>query len=98
MEQQSQPLNHTETDPFLQRSEAEVVSMMITQGVLILIRFIAIFYFILMSIQHCKYQGEKRDKFTFLTFLFLAISQSFLNMTLLGWLIKEIADYLSFKV
>jgi preprotein translocase subunit YajC len=63
-----------ETSPFEARTEVEVVSMMIIQGVLIVIRFIAIFYFILMSIQHSKYQGEKRDKFTYFTFLFLAIS------------------------
>jgi len=45
-----------------------------------LIRFIAIFYFILMAIQYSKFQGDKKDKYTYLTFVFLAISQTFHNI------------------
>ena len=97
MDQQDYLSTANQTDTFKFRSETELVSMMITKGVLVFIRFIVIFYFVLMSIQHSKYQGEKKDKYTYLTFLFLAISETCLNLTLLSWLVQEISEYLTFK-
>ncbi len=43
-------LTSNETDPFQERSEAEIISFLIIQGTLIFIRFLAIIYFILMAI------------------------------------------------
>jgi hypothetical protein len=43
---------------------------------------------------HSKFQGEKRDKFTFLTFLFLAISQLFLCTNLVLQLYQDLYDSL----
>ncbi len=50
-----------------------------------------------MAIKYSKYQGEKKDRFTFLTFLFLAISQTSFNVDQLFWLMMLIGNYLVLK-
>ena len=62
-----------------------------------MIRFIAIFYFILMAIKHSKYQGDKKDKYTYLTFVFLAISQTFHNLVFLPYYIRTIISFVYYK-
>ena len=41
---------------------------------------------------HSRYQGEKRDKFTYLTFLFLAISQLSLCTNLVLQLYTDLSN------
>jgi len=45
------------------------------------IRYTAVFFFIHQTIKHWKLQGEKKDIFTLLTFLFLSISELSLTTT-----------------
>ena len=40
-----------------------------------MVRFVAVIFFIHQAVRHSLYQGEKRDVYTYLTFLFLAISE-----------------------
>jgi hypothetical protein len=39
------------------------------------IRYLAVFFFISQTVKHFKNQGDKKDVFTYLTFLFLSISE-----------------------
>jgi hypothetical protein len=87
-------LDHSD-DNLGTRSDLEVIIFILIQGILMLIRFFAILYFILMAIKHSKFQGEKKDIFTYLTFVFLAISQLFQNLVFLPNFVKTIIDLLS---
>lgn len=57
------------------RSQSEIVIFQIIQCVLMIARFMAIVYFLKQAVLHYRrYQGEKRDNYTFCTFLFLGLS------------------------
>jgi hypothetical protein len=40
-----------------------------------LVRFLAVIFFIQQALRHSLHQGDKRDVYTYLTFLFLGISE-----------------------
>ena len=46
-----------------------------------MIRYIAVFFFISQTIKHSQHQGDQKDVFTLLTFLFLSISELCLTTT-----------------
>ena len=62
----------------LKRDDMEIYIFSGIQGLFLTARYIVVGIFIYQAVMHSRYQGEKRDKLTYLTFLFLAISQLFL--------------------
>ena len=57
-----------------QRSEIEIYIFQSLEGLLLIARFLAIIYFTVQTVRHSRYQGEKRDIYTYYTFLFLVSS------------------------
>ena len=56
------------------RSVEEKLTFLSIEGVLLVVRFFAIIYFLTQAYTHSRYQGEKQDVYTFATFLFLGLS------------------------
>ena len=56
------------------RSEEEQLVFRVIEGVLLTARLWAIVYFVLQTVRHSRYQGDKKDPYTFATFLFLGLS------------------------
>lgn len=44
------------------------------EGIGLTVRLLAILYFLTQVVRHARYQGDKRDLYTVLTFLFLGLS------------------------
>jgi hypothetical protein len=56
------------------RSVEEILTFRAIEGILLVVRFFAIIYFLTQAYTHSRYQGEKQDVYTFATFLFLGLS------------------------
>lgn len=61
------------TDPDL-RSPDEIIAFLSIDIGLTVMRLIAGVYFIYVTWRHINYKGDRRDKFTFYTFLYLGLS------------------------
>ena len=60
--------------PTSARSVEEILTFRAIEGILLVVRFFAIIYFLQQAYTHSRYQGEKQDVYTFATFLFLGLS------------------------
>ena len=56
------------------RSLEEILVFRSIEGILLVVRFFAIIYFLAQAYTHSRYQGEKQDVYTFATFLLLGLS------------------------
>ena len=61
------------TDPDL-RSPTEIITFISIDIGLTALRLAAGIYFIFATWRHINYKGDRRDKFTFYTFLYLGLS------------------------
>jgi hypothetical protein len=59
------------------------------EGILLVVRFFAIIYFLTQAYTHSRYQGEKQDLYTFATFLFLGLSLITFFVNRLSQLLQE---------
>ena len=82
---QKGPYNYT--DPDL-RSPGEIITFLSIDIFLTICRVVAAIYFILMTWKHLNYQGDRRDKFTYYTFMLLGLSV----LSLVAYHISEIVE------
>ncbi len=57
-----------------ERNPTEIIVFRVIEAVLLFVRFVAIIYFIFQAWLHSQYSKEKRDPYTFYSFLFLGLS------------------------
>jgi hypothetical protein len=57
-----------------ERNPTEIIVFRIIEGILLFVRFVAIIYFIFQAWLHSQFSKEKRDPYTFYSFLFLGLS------------------------
>lgn len=61
----------------------------VLEGILLVFRFVAIIYFNYQAWNHFRYQGDKRDPYTIITFLFLGLSLVFFFLNRISHLIES---------
>ena len=58
----------------LERNPTEIIVFRIIEGILLFVRFLAIIYYIFQAWLHSQFSRDKRDPYTFASFLCLGIS------------------------
>ena len=77
-------------DAIGERSTEELVIFRTLEGILLVVRFVAIIYFNYQAWNHFRYQGDKRDPYTIFTFFFLGLSLVFFFLNRLSQLIENL--------
>ena len=73
-----------------ERDPTEIIVFRIIEGILFLVRLVAIIYFIIQAWHHSQFSKEKRDPYTLYSFLFIGLSLILLFLYLLSMFIESL--------
>ena len=73
-----------------ERDPTEIIVFLIIEGILFLVRLVAIIYFIIQAWHHSQFSKEKRDPYTLYSFLFIGLSLILLFLYRLSMFMESI--------